>query len=156
MECEDGYKHAGTPNPRHAPHRHCKKCMQGLYPDRTKGKPTSGVGACIPAAVSNCVVPSEFDARVCVECADGFSLAVNGTSCDPCKTGCLKCADGAGGTGSCLQCKQDRYPDLTNPGACIETAAKNCLQASNGDAAKCLVCRPGCAGPDVNGRCTGC
>jgi hypothetical protein len=144
MECEDGYAGPGTLTPRHAPHRHCIRCMQGLYPDpSSKASGSTGPGSCMAPIVANCLQPYEKDAKKCAVCDDGFSKGQNSTACIPCKAGCLKCADGDSGTNSCLQCTQNLYPDLTNPGACIATAVSNCLQASNGDAAKCVVCAPG-------------
>ena len=86
----------------------CDQCYKGYFPD-----PATKV--CTQCS-DNCQVCDS--ATACNVCAEGFSLDAAG-QCVPCKAGCLECKDGVAGPDTCHRCKQNLYPDKTNPGACV-------------------------------------
>jgi len=73
-----------------------------------------------------------------------------------CKPGCLECEDGAGGTNTCLRCKQGLYPNPDNAGECIAPAVANCLQVSETSAGECAVCAESYSLSANKERCTAC
>ena len=103
----------------------------------------------MPANVSNCLQVSEASATICAVCDQGYYLTLDG-QCEPCKSGCLACAFGAGKRSAtvkaspdvCLHCVQGLVPNTTDPGACVPPAVLNCATISQTSATVCEVCDP--------------
>ena len=140
LECADGANGINT----------CLRCKQGLYPNPAND------GECIAPAVANCLQVSETSAGECAVCAEGFSMSADKKTCTACKSGCLECADGANGINTCLRCKQGLYPNPANSGECIAPTVANCLEVSETNAEKCVVCPPRFSMSIDQTKCTEC